>query len=148
MHRMLKLTKIRVLIATIRQLGGCPCPRCLIPTAQIHNLGTSNDRQQRTTLVRSDVSRSPLVATARNFIYQQNYGVDSTRVESLLKPDSWVPSSVSMSMSIFTASTYPLIRTFCPTALARSDSTCLSLSSSTSCTSLNSEFGVCSYFTC
>ncbi|KAG1777570.1 hypothetical protein EV702DRAFT_1197182 [Suillus placidus] len=43
--------------------------------------------------MRSNALRSPLVTTARDLIYNKNYGVDSTQVESLLKPDSWVPSS-------------------------------------------------------
>ncbi|KAG2084375.1 uncharacterized protein F5147DRAFT_782501 [Suillus discolor] len=53
----------------------------------------SRDRQQRLTLVRSNISRSQPIATARNLIYEKNYGVDSTAVEALLKPDSWVPNS-------------------------------------------------------
>ncbi|KAG2052109.1 hypothetical protein BDR06DRAFT_866417, partial [Suillus hirtellus] len=91
-----------VLIATIQQLGGCPCPRCLIPTAQTHNLGTSSNRQQQSTLAWSNVLRSPLVATACNFTCKQNYSVDSTQVELLLKPDSWVPSSNILSNSLGT----------------------------------------------
>ncbi|KAG2740831.1 hypothetical protein P692DRAFT_20689050, partial [Suillus brevipes Sb2] len=87
----------KVLIATIRQLGGCPCPRCLIPMGRLHNLGMTRDRQQRVTLARSDASRSQLVKTARGFIYEDNYGVDSTAVEDLLKRDSWVPTSNAFS---------------------------------------------------
>jgi hypothetical protein len=63
---------------------------------EVQNLGTSYDRKQRAILARSDASRSKLVATARGFIYNMNRGVDSTAVESLLKPHSWVPTSVSM----------------------------------------------------
>ncbi|KIK46533.1 hypothetical protein CY34DRAFT_62856, partial [Suillus luteus UH-Slu-Lm8-n1] len=87
----------KVLIATIRQLGGCPCPRCLVPMREVQNLGTSYDRKQRAILARSDASRSKLVATARGFIYNMNRGVDSTAVESLLKPHSWVPTSNAFS---------------------------------------------------
>ncbi|KAG2055217.1 hypothetical protein BDR06DRAFT_982075 [Suillus hirtellus] len=86
----------KVLIATIRQLGGCPCPRCLIPMGQLHNLGMPRDRQQHATLVRSDSSRSHLVSTACNLIYEKNHGVDSTAVEALLKPDSWNTFSDSL----------------------------------------------------
>lgn len=95
----LKLTNARVLIATIRQLGGCPCPRCLIQTAQLHNVGMSCDRRGRSTLARSNTSRSELVAAACSLIYNKNYGVDSTGVETLLKPHSWVPTSVSVIIS-------------------------------------------------
>jgi hypothetical protein len=66
-----------------------------------------SDRQQRVTLARSDVSRHQLVATARTHIYDKHYGVDSTVVESLLKSDAWVPTSVSLAFSIFLALTDP-----------------------------------------
>jgi hypothetical protein len=66
---------------------------------RLHSLGMIRDRQQHATLVRSNASRSQLVATARDIIYEKNYGVDSVAVESLLKPHSWVPSSVSMTIS-------------------------------------------------
>lgn len=63
------------------------------------NLGMTRDRQQCSTLVWSDASRSQLVATAHSHIYDKNYGVDSTAVESLLKPHLWVPTSVSITIS-------------------------------------------------
>jgi hypothetical protein len=91
----------RALIATIRQLGGCPCPRCLIPKSRLHNLGMTRDRQQRTTLQRSHGDQKPLVDTARKLIYEKNYGVDSTGVENLLKPCSWVPTYVRNSVDSF-----------------------------------------------
>ncbi|KAG2058248.1 hypothetical protein BDR06DRAFT_980505 [Suillus hirtellus] len=83
----------KVLVTTIRQLGGCPCPQCLIPMGQLQNLGTSYDRKQCTTLACSDALRSELVTMACGFIYKMNCGVDSTAVESLLEPHSWVPTS-------------------------------------------------------
>jgi hypothetical protein len=33
-------------------------------------------------------------------IYEKNYGVDSTAVKALLKPDSWVPNLVSIIISL------------------------------------------------
>jgi hypothetical protein len=101
----------RVLIATIRQLGGCPCPRCLIPKIRLHSLGMARDRQQRTTLLRSDEARDQLVVTARSIIYDQNRGVDSIAVENLLKPCSWVPTCVSNFITCLTQLTSN-IRTF------------------------------------
>ncbi|KAH7902978.1 hypothetical protein BJ138DRAFT_236039, partial [Hygrophoropsis aurantiaca] len=83
----------KILIATIRHLGGCPCPRCLIPMTCVRDLGRPSDRQQRMTLERSDCSRQRLVSIARTLIYDQNYGVDSAAVENLLKGHSWVPNS-------------------------------------------------------
>jgi hypothetical protein len=102
----LKITKseandTRALIATIRQLGGCPCPRCLIPKSRLHNFSMTRDRQQRTTLQRSHGDQKQLVNTTRKLIYEKNYGVDSTGVENLLKPCSWVPTYVNDSVDSF-----------------------------------------------
>ncbi|KAH7905471.1 hypothetical protein BJ138DRAFT_1138264 [Hygrophoropsis aurantiaca] len=83
----------KILIATIRQLGGCPCPRCLVPMSQVAQLGCSSDRRQRIASQRSDSSRQRLVNTARSLIYNNFYGVDSTPIENLLKAQSWVPNS-------------------------------------------------------
>lgn len=86
----------RVLIATVRNLGGCPCPCCLIPKDHIHNMGRPRDRMQCETLARNDVTRHSLVSEARKLIYEKDLGVGSTRVEQILKPQSWVPTSVSL----------------------------------------------------
>ncbi|KAG2062392.1 hypothetical protein BDR06DRAFT_868502 [Suillus hirtellus] len=83
----------KVLIATILQLGGCPCLQCLIQRTRLHHLGMAHDRQQHMTLAHFDTSRSPLVATACSLIYEKHYGVDSTAVETILKPYLWVPTS-------------------------------------------------------
>jgi hypothetical protein len=86
----------RVLIATVRHLGGCPCPRCLIPKDRIHNMGRPQDRTQCVTLARDDVNRRSLVSEARKLIYEKDLGVGSTRVEHMLKPQSWVPTLVRL----------------------------------------------------
>ncbi|KAG2049274.1 hypothetical protein BDR06DRAFT_991207, partial [Suillus hirtellus] len=90
----------KVLVATIRQLGGCPCSQCLIPMNMLHCLGTSCNRQQRATLAHSNTLRSQLVATARDLIYKNNLGVDSTAVESILKSNLWVPNNNTFSDSL------------------------------------------------
>lgn len=90
----------RVLIATVRNLGGCPCPRCLIPKNRIQNMGMPQDRQQRQTLSRSDEKRRMLVNDARSLIYEHNYAVGSAAVEHILKPQSWVPTSVRLPLGL------------------------------------------------
>ncbi|KAG2142779.1 uncharacterized protein EDB93DRAFT_1088702 [Suillus bovinus] len=57
--------------------------------AQVSRCSCNSDRQQCTTLARSDASRTQVVSTACSLIYEKNHGVDSTAVELLLKPDSW-----------------------------------------------------------
>jgi hypothetical protein len=84
----------RVLVATVRNLGGCPCPRCLIPKERIQNMGMPRDRTQRVTLGRDDERRGMMVNKARSLIYEENYAVGSARVEQILKSQSWVPTSV------------------------------------------------------
>jgi hypothetical protein len=92
----------RVLIATVRNLGGCPCPHCLIPKNRIQNMGMPQDRQQRQTLSRSDERRRMIVNDARSLIHEQNFAVGSAAVERILKPQSWVPTSVRLPLRLLT----------------------------------------------
>ena len=96
MHTLLTHVHInRILIASIRNLGNCPCPRCLIPLNRVHNLGMARDRTQRVTLARVDNSqRRNKISTARTLIYEKNLQVNCTAVEDLLKEMSLVPTTV------------------------------------------------------
>jgi hypothetical protein len=85
----------RILLASIRNLGCCPCPRCLTPLDDVHNVGTTIDTQRRVTWARvDDRQRQSLVSAARNLIYSKNEQVTSAPVERLLKPTSLVPNTV------------------------------------------------------
>jgi hypothetical protein len=54
-----------------------------------------SDVARRTKLARTDdVTRRGRVITARKLIYEKNYAVNSTAVESLLKEQSLVPTTV------------------------------------------------------
>lgn len=84
----------------IRNLGGCPCPRCKITLSDVHLIGTKRDRNKRLTLARQDdVHRQHAIYRARAAIYNPDpkecLAVDSAYVERLLKPESLVPTSVS-----------------------------------------------------
>lgn len=86
-----------MLIAGIRNLGGCPCPRCLIPKERLPKVGTVNDMVQRDTLSRHDTEdRRAKVLSARRLIYEGQYNVDTAQVEALLKSESLVPTIVSV----------------------------------------------------
>jgi hypothetical protein len=92
------LTSSRILIASIRNLGRCPCPRCLIPLDRMAKMGRRRDMTQRQTLARTDdVKRRNRVETARELIYRKNYGISSKAVERLLQEDSLVPTAVCIS---------------------------------------------------
>lgn len=88
----------RVLIANIRNLGSCPCPRCLIPKNHLHNLATKKDIVQRRILTRRDTKERRLkVTTSRQLIYDKGYVVGTPQVEALLKEESLVPTMVRSS---------------------------------------------------
>ena len=87
----------RILLASIRNLGRCPCPRCLVQLSEVHNIGMARDMQHRVTLARvDDTNRRNAVSAARKLIYDENHQVNSTAVERLLKGESWVPNTVCM----------------------------------------------------
>jgi hypothetical protein len=86
----------RVLLACIRNLGGCPCPRCAMPLSRVHLVGTKRDRRDRIKLLRvDDDARRFDVSQARNYIYHHNHAVNSAGVERILKPLSLVPTTVN-----------------------------------------------------
>jgi hypothetical protein len=84
-----------VLIAAIRELGKCPCPRCFITLDLVRELGTKTDTIIRRTFRRfDDEAHRVLVERARRKIYEQGYAVKSKHVEQLLQPTSLVPTKV------------------------------------------------------
>lgn len=87
---------IRVLLATIRNLGDCPCPRCYVRKHEIHKLGTVQDIDLRKTKARvDDEARRGRVTLARDFIYGDHRStVNSNAVENVLKERSEVPTLV------------------------------------------------------
>jgi hypothetical protein len=90
----------RILLASIRDKGHCPCPRCLIPLSRVQNVGMPQDMMQRETLARVDnEDRRRTVNIAREIIYKKNYAVDTDNVVTLLKPQSLVPTSVSTNIN-------------------------------------------------
>jgi hypothetical protein len=84
----------RILLAGIRNLGLCPCPRCLVHLSKTHDIGTARDKAIRRSSLRvDDAKRRSLVSSARRIIYK-GYAVKSAAVEDLLKSSSLVPNKV------------------------------------------------------
>ncbi|KAG6914461.1 hypothetical protein DXG01_017109 [Tephrocybe rancida] len=82
----------KVLLATIRNRGDRPCPRCLVKKSQMKNMGTVNDMKQRIEHARLDNHhRKVKVSEARSLIYDKNFSVTSKRVDVFLKDGSFVP---------------------------------------------------------
>jgi hypothetical protein len=87
--------------ASIRNLGRCPCPRCLIPLDRVSNMGMRRDMMQRTSLARVDnVDRRSFIKNAREKIYVKDYAVDSKVVlGEYLQEQSLVPVAVGCFLS-------------------------------------------------
>ena len=92
--RILVLTQwsCRVLLATIRDKGLYPCPRCLIPKVKIDLMGQIRDLAQRISNPRKILY--DVVQTARSFIYRLAIPINGSAVAQLLKPTSSVPTVV------------------------------------------------------
>ncbi|TFK47770.1 hypothetical protein OE88DRAFT_1714347 [Heliocybe sulcata] len=88
----------KILLATIRNLGSCPCPRCKTPKAKISEIRMKRDEARQLKDARVDDSYfRRLVEKARNFIYRDVKGVKSSWVESLLGKESLVPTKNAFS---------------------------------------------------
>ena len=91
----------RALLATIRNLGRCPCPRCLLPKVRIQDIGTAHDFARRRNLAR--VYGDPLrysLNQSRKAIYEKGLSVKSSVVEGILGGQSYVPTKVSMMVTL------------------------------------------------
>jgi hypothetical protein len=88
-------------MACIRNLGGCPCPRCGIQLSNVHLVGTKRDHRNRVLLQRvDDEPRRFKVSQARKHIYDNNNGISSAGVERMLKPLSLVPTTVRFTSTV------------------------------------------------
>ena len=86
------LNFFRILLATIRDKGLCPCPRCLVPKTHLDRLGLKLDIRNRLTQFRWYMANK--VKAARHIIYELARPITGTKVEALLKPFSGVPTEV------------------------------------------------------
>jgi hypothetical protein len=93
----MELIRQRILIACIRNLGTCLCPRCLTPKNHVQQLATKEDMLQQKVLARAATAEwRAKIADTRKLIYKKNYAVDTAQVEALLKPESLVPTFVCL----------------------------------------------------
>lgn len=89
------LRTYRVLLATIRNLGKCPCPRCLVGKDELDQVGTVRDDKIRVNSPRvDDERRQSWIELARKWIYRQAKVIKSKSVEAVLYAKSWVPTVV------------------------------------------------------
>ncbi|KAJ3569072.1 hypothetical protein NP233_g5289 [Leucocoprinus birnbaumii] len=107
----------KALLATIRFLGGCPCPRCKIKKDQICDLGTDSDNAIWEDVRCDNKERQNLVEKARNLIFKKAKGVASACVEKLLKPLSMVPTRNAFSADFLVKDGFDYHRMFVPDLL-------------------------------
>ncbi|KAG2745189.1 hypothetical protein P692DRAFT_201868719 [Suillus brevipes Sb2] len=80
----------KVLIATIKDMGLCPCPRCLTPKSLFNSLGLVRDMKSRITNIRVYVMAK--ILKAREYIYNSGNTVDGAKVAHTLGEGSWIPT--------------------------------------------------------
>ncbi|KAF9491917.1 hypothetical protein BDN71DRAFT_1273770 [Pleurotus eryngii] len=91
----------KVLLLLIRDMGNCPCPRCLVKKSAIRALGTPADINQRRNGKRVDSKTlHTKISKARKLIYKQGYVVNSKLVDNLLKSESLVPTENAFSVRL------------------------------------------------
>lgn len=91
----------RAALATIRERGLCPCPRCLVEKKNADKMGLKNDMKARETKPRFFFSE--VVNLARCCLYKLGYSISSTKIDDMLKPFSLMPTMVR------TSPHYPII---------------------------------------
>ncbi|KAI0315118.1 hypothetical protein OF83DRAFT_1293481 [Amylostereum chailletii] len=76
----------KVLLASIKYLGACPCPRCLIKKEDIHKVGTKNDIKFREKHPRVDNDwHAKAIDEARKLIFEQGVPVNSVKINRKLQ---------------------------------------------------------------
>ena len=80
----------------IRNMGLCPCPRCLIKKTDLSALGTIRDDNRRAKVRVNSHHFRTKVSIARDIIYRQGRRVNHDAVNDLLKGESLVPTTVCL----------------------------------------------------
>jgi hypothetical protein len=85
----------KILLASIKNLGLFPCPRCNIPMKEVPAMGKKRDRANRTRTARTDdKAKQERVSRARSLIYDHHNPVTSTLLEGHLAHGSLIPTNV------------------------------------------------------
>ncbi|KAG8696869.1 hypothetical protein FRC08_006873 [Ceratobasidium sp. 394] len=82
----------KVLIATIKDFGTHPCPRCLIIKPELSQLGLAKDMNICKDFRRDGDEQRSKVLDARRLAYHDGYVVNSSYVEKILSSMSGVPT--------------------------------------------------------
>lgn len=82
-------------MATIRNNGSTPCPRCLVPKSRLDGLGLVCDMTIRVKEFREYMANK--VEAAHKLVYGLAKPITGAAVDGLLKDFSGVPTKVSVS---------------------------------------------------
>lgn len=85
----------RVLIATIKNMGRCPCPRCKVKLADVQHLGKVADTQTREDRRESTRKGIRDIKKARKAVFA-GFKVTGSQIEKLLGDGSRIPIHVSV----------------------------------------------------
>jgi len=86
----------RILLANIKFLGQCPCPRCLVKKVDVPKMGTKSDMTRREATARvDDDARRWNIKRARKLIFEKGVRIEGKHIRDLLGPQSLVPTRVS-----------------------------------------------------
>ncbi|KAG2348745.1 hypothetical protein BDR05DRAFT_980136 [Suillus weaverae] len=88
----------KTLLACIKFLAKCPCPRCLVPKAKIGELGTRADRRRRERDTHKDShGLRSTIKRVRDWLYVKGTNISSVFVKRLLGPDSLIATASAFS---------------------------------------------------
>jgi hypothetical protein len=82
-----------MLMACLKYLARCPCPRCLILKSRIPLIGTKTDTKRWIQLAHVDSEdRRRKIELVRRMIFEGWVNITSKRIKDLLRPVSLVPT--------------------------------------------------------
>ncbi|KAK0183671.1 hypothetical protein F5146DRAFT_1106648 [Armillaria mellea] len=92
---------INILLASIKYLGWCLCPQCLILKTQVPEMGMKQDISNQECVARVDTKqRQHDVDLAHKWIYTQGYPVSGKHVENVLSLISLTPNRNAFSEAL------------------------------------------------
>ncbi|EJD46773.1 hypothetical protein AURDEDRAFT_40235, partial [Auricularia subglabra TFB-10046 SS5] len=108
----------KVLMATLRDNGDCPCPKCTIKKSEIHEIGSLMDTIARIQRVRQHNGVwTRTVSQVSEWIRKGVCGVTSVLAESKLRLYSWVPVANAFSALREIDSEFSIFKLFAPDLL-------------------------------
>ncbi|PIL33276.1 hypothetical protein GSI_04726 [Ganoderma sinense ZZ0214-1] len=100
----------KVLVAALRPLARCPCPRCLTPKGKVSEAGSKADMRRRMQGRKDSEALQKNIQTARGHLFK-GYAITGARVDNWLKDESLIPvqSAFSKRFSSFDVNFYDIL---------------------------------------